>query len=383
VRMLELAKHWPECGIGQDISDWLAAGGTADKLKGLVEQLPDWRPSGAPSARPLTAAEFLGLQLPPRKTIVSPWLPAKGVAMIYSRRGVGKTLFGLTSAYAIAVGAGFLGFGIEGPRKMLYVDGEMPAQAMQERLAAIINGFPGQPPTNEHFRILASDLTKLGLPDLGSTEGQAWFDARIGDAEVVIIDNISTLVRSGAENEAESWVPVQTWALRHRRQGRAVILLHHAGKTGAQRGTSKREDVLDTVISLRHPADYSPDQGARFEVHFEKCRGFYGDGAQPFEARYEVRDGAALWTRTEITDAERTRVVAAIKDGLSTREAAEELGMSKSKVDRLKRKAMELGELSATAAGATAEGVQVAHCPIPRAWDSGTVDQKPRQGAGR
>src|SRR5262249_50860787 len=201
VRMLELAKHWPECGIGQDISDWLAAGGTADKLKGLVEQLPDWRPSGAPSARPLTAAEFLGLQLPPRKTIVSPWLPAKGVAMIYSRRGVGKTLFGLTSAYAIAVGAGFLGFGIEGPRKMLYVDGEMPAQAMQERLAAIINGFPGQPPTNEHFRILASDLTKLGLPDLGSTEGQAWFDARIGDAEVVIIDNISTLVRSGAANE--------------------------------------------------------------------------------------------------------------------------------------------------------------------------------------
>jgi transposase len=38
-------------------------------------------------------------------------------------------------------------------------------------------------------------------------------------------------------------------------------------------------------------------------------------------------------------DAERARVVAAIKDGLSVREAAEELGMSKSKVDRLKRKA--------------------------------------------
>jgi len=172
---------------------------------------------------------------------------------------------------------------------------------------------------------------------------------------VIILDNISTLVRSGKENEAESWLPVQNWVLRHRRQGRAVILLHHAGKGGAQRGTSKREDVLDTVISLRHPADYSPDQGARFEVHFEKCRGFYGNGAQPFEARYEVRDGAALWTRTEIVDAERARVVAAIKDGLSTREAAEELGMSKSKVDRLKKKAMELGELSATFASAAAE----------------------------
>src|ERR1700704_5475076 len=81
-----------------------------------------------------------------------------------------------------------------------------------------------------------------------------------------------------------SWLPVQSWALRHRRLGRAVAMLHHAGKGGGQRGTSRREDVLDTVVSLRRPSDYSPDQGARFEVHFEKARGFHGQAAQPFEA---------------------------------------------------------------------------------------------------
>jgi hypothetical protein len=32
-------------------------------------------------------------------------------------------------------------------------------------------------------------------------------------------------------------------------------------------------------------------------VHFEKARGFHGQAAQPFEARYEVRDGVAVWTR--------------------------------------------------------------------------------------
>ena len=72
-------------------------------------------------------------------------------------------------------------------------------------------------------------------------------------------------------------------------------------------------------MSLRHPADYSPEQGARFEVHFEKSRGFYGNDAQSFEARYEVRDQAAVWTRTDISDADRARVVAAIKDGMSRR----------------------------------------------------------------
>jgi putative DNA primase/helicase len=98
---------------------------------------------------------------------------------------------------------------------------------------------------------------------------------------------------------------------------------------------------------LRRPADYLPEQGARFEVHFEKSRGFYGNDAQPFEARYEVRDRAAVWTRTEIADADRARVVAAIKDGMSIRDAADHLGMHKSKVERLRRKAMEAGELAA------------------------------------
>jgi KaiC/GvpD/RAD55 family RecA-like ATPase len=302
-----------------------------------------------PNTRPLVASEFLKLELPPRRKILAPWLPEKGLVMIYSPRGVGKTLFGMTTAYAIAAGAGFLGFTASGnAHKILYIDGEMPAESMQERLAAIVAGFAQQPPANDFFRILISDLSPVGLADLATMEGQTWFDAQVGDAEVIVLDNISTLVRSGKENEAEAWLPIQNWMLRHRRAGRAVVLLHHAGKGGAQRGTSRREDVLDSVISLRRPTDYSPEHGARFELHFEKTRGFHGEEAKPFEAKYEIRNGGALWTRTELTDADRARVVAAIKDGMSIREAAEELDMHRSKVERLKRKAMEAGELTAT-----------------------------------
>jgi AAA domain/DnaB-like helicase N terminal domain/Homeodomain-like domain len=300
-----------------------------------------------PIIGPLSAADFLKLELPPRRKIVAPWLPEKGLVMIYSLRGVGKTLLGMTSAYAIAAGADFLGFRTKKPSRVLYVDGEMPAETMQERLASIIAGITHQPPADDYFRILSSDLSAVGLPDLATSEGQAWLDAQVRDAEVVFLDNLSTLVRTGKENEAEGWLPVQNFALGHRRAGRSAVLLHHAGKGGAQRGTSRREDVLDTVISLRRPADYLPEQGARFEVHFEKSRGFYGNDAQPFEARYEVRDRAAVWTRTEIADADRARVVAAIKDGMSIRDAADHLGMHKSKVERLRRKAMEAGELAA------------------------------------
>jgi putative DNA primase/helicase len=304
----------------------------------LAEEIP-------PRFRPLTVAEFLSLNFPPRELILDPWLPTQGLAMIHSARGIGKTHLALSIAYVVATNTGLLGWSAPTPRRVLYIDGEMPATAMQRRLAAIVAGSSGELPAPDYLRLLSADVIESGLPDLATAAGQAEIDAAIGEAELIIVDNISTLVRSGKENEAESWLPVQEWALAHRRAGRSILFVHHAGKGGLQRGTSRREDVLDTVITLRRPADYTTDQGARFEILLEKGRGVHGDDARPIEARYEERDGVAVWTRTEITDAEVVRVANALRDGMSIREAAGELGIHRSKVERLKKKAVEEGLL--------------------------------------
>jgi putative DNA primase/helicase len=293
----------------------------------------------------LTAAEFLSLDLPPRELILAPWLPRQGLAMIHSAHGIGKTHLALSIAYAVATRTALLGWSAPTPRRVLYIDGEMPATAMQRMLAAIVAGSSRELPAPDYLRFLSADVIEGGLPDLATEAGQAEIDAAIGGAELIIVDNISTLVRSGKENEAESWLPVQGWALGHRRAGRSILFVHHAGKAGLQRGTSRREDVLDTVITLRRPADYTNDQGARFEIVLEKTRSVHGDDARPIEARYEERDEAALWTRTEITDAEVMRVADTLRDGMSIREAAGELGIHRSKVERLKRKAVEQGLL--------------------------------------
>jgi putative DNA primase/helicase len=310
-----------------------------------LRQIIDVADEVTPRLRPLTAAEFLALELPPRELILDPWLPTQGLAMIHSARGIGKTHLTLGIAYAVATGGGLLGWSAPTPRRVLYLDGEMPAAAMQRRLAAIVSGSKGEPPAPDYLRLLSADIIVGGLPDLGATEGQSEIDAAIGEAELIVIENLSTLVRSGKENEAESWLPVQGWALAHRRAGRSVLFVHHAGKGGLQRGTSRREDVLDTVIALRRPGDYVADQGARFEIVLEKGRGVHGDDARPIEARYEERGGAAVWTRTEIADVELKRVADALRDGMSIREAAGELGLHKSKVERLKRRAVEQGFL--------------------------------------
>lgn len=116
------------------------------------------------------------------------------------------------------------------------------------------------------------------------------------------------------------------------------MIVHHAGKGGEQRGTSRREDVLDTSISLRRPGDYTPTEGARFELHFEKARGIHGDKAKPFEAKFELRNEAAFWTTKEIEDVNLARVKALLDDDLSIRDIADETGLSKSTVQRLKKR---------------------------------------------
>ncbi len=290
--------------------------------------------------RVLSAHDLLTLQLPPRDLVVAPWLPSKGLAMLYGPRGIGKTHLVLGVAYAAATGGSFLRWSASRPRRVLILDGEMPARILQERLAVIAAAASVEPPAPDYLRVLALDLQERGL-DLGDAGDQRALDAELGEAEVILVDNISTLVRAGRENEAESWLPVQEWALVQRRAGRCVVFIHHAGKSGQQRGTSRREDVLDAVISLRLPSDYHPDQGARFEVHYEKSRGFYGEDAKPFEAAL----GPGGWTTRDPADPNMARVVVLTEQGLSARKIAEETGISKTQVSRLQQWARELGML--------------------------------------
>ena len=70
----------------------------------------------------------------------------------------------------------------------------------------------------------------------------------------------------------------------------------HAGKSGDQRGSSAREDILDTVIKLSRPHDYRPEDGARFKVELTKARHFAGgQAADCLAALREDEDGRLFW----------------------------------------------------------------------------------------
>lgn len=183
------------------------------------------------------------------------------------------------------------------------------------------------------------------MPNLSTKEGREALEELIQGADLIIIDNISTLFRSGFENEAESWQPAQDWALELRRRGKSILFVHHAGKNSQQRGTSKREDILDAVVTLKQAQGYSSDQGAAFEVFFEKTRHFAGEDATSFQVQLkEQEDGLWLWEVSGSKPNERVVEVAeAIKEGLTIKEMRQRTGLTKSQIETCKKKAKEQG----------------------------------------
>jgi putative DNA primase/helicase len=265
--------------------------------------------------------------------------------MVYAGRGIGKTFFSLSVGLAVASGGQFLKWQAEKQKGVLLIDGEMPGAVLQERTAAFVAALP-TPPVN--FQIITPDMQPDHRSiDLSRAEDQENIEQYLDGISLIIVDNISTLCRTGRENEGEGWLPVQGWALQQRAKGRSVLFIHHAGKDGDQRGTSKREDILDTSIALRRPAQYEPDQGAVFEIHFKKSRGIYGEDVEPIEASLiTAEDGSMTWAYRSVDLSTYDKVVGLLKEGLSITEIAIELAINKSNASRHAKKAKANGDFN-------------------------------------
>lgn len=283
-------------------------------------------------------ANFLSMDLPERGFLLEPVIPTQGIVILYAPRGIGKTFTALSMSLAVAGGLSLYNWQASKPNKVLYVDGEMPAITMQERLKALAFGMAAPEIAMQNLSLITPDMQNRPMPDLATIAGQKMLEPFLEHIDLLVLDNISTLCRTGKENESQSWQPMQTWLLDLRRRGIAVLLVHHAGKSGDQRGTSAREDIMDTVISLRRPKIYNMAEGARFQIHLTKARSITGKDALPFEVHLKAENNVLHWDVFEIQEAELEQVKKLMNEGYSIRECAEEMGLSKSTVHRLKKK---------------------------------------------
>ena len=90
------------------------------------------------------ATELMVADLPERESLLDPILSSNTLALLYGPRGLGKTFVALGIAWAAASGASFLGWTASRPHRVLYIDGEMAATDMKQRLLM----FGSAPPSS-------------------------------------------------------------------------------------------------------------------------------------------------------------------------------------------------------------------------------------------
>ena len=160
---------------------------------------------------PMSAPELLAANLRGRERMLDPFLASDSLVLLYGPRGLGKTFVALGIAWAVAGGGSFLGWTADKPRRVLYIDGEMAAVDLQERLRMLGSA----PPT---LRFLIADLAAKSFPDLGYIEGQVRLKEAWGDPELVVLDNLSSLV-GFKTGDPDCWAELQRFLIIQRRHG--------------------------------------------------------------------------------------------------------------------------------------------------------------------
>jgi hypothetical protein len=183
-------------------------------------------------------------------------------------RGVGKTaaMLGLTGA--VANGGEFLQWKATRKFRVLYVEGELPGEEMQERIRSLVG-------ENENFAVITpEDQPDSRIPSIVTAEGRRLIEEALvaHKAEVLVLDSISTLANIATNDESE-WLVLCDWfRFLRNHYGLALFFLMHDGKTGLQRGHSKSEDLPDKSVQLFWENGYKGQDGLKFALTFDKAR---------------------------------------------------------------------------------------------------------------
>ena len=276
--------------------------------------------------------DFLTIPIPERKFLLEPLIPEPSITMMYSVAGLGKSMLALSIAHTIATGGEFGGFKAPEAQEVVYFDSEMDLPDIGPRLMEL-----GRLKSTEgKLRVYTPDRMEEFIPDLATYEGREFIERRIGDAKLIVLDNLSTLFRANRENEASDWALTSFWLQELKHNGHSILLLHHAGKNGLQRGTSKREDVANTIISLKRIPGAKEDDECRFVMRFDKSRAKIGKKRKAVGLWYKpTPEGVAHWEREEGDfDPRKAEAERRSKEGESVRKIAANMGLSKSTVQR-------------------------------------------------
>ena len=261
----------------KDLTDWAKAekdrGGDQLTIRNtLITLIENIAKVVEPMASVLTLEDWLARDLQKSDFICGQWLTTTSRTIIDADTGIGKTLLLIALTMNCSVGKPFLHWKPTRPIRVLYIDGEMPARSIKQRLIDEARRIGIT--KSEGFHLLSHEDVPDGLwAPLNSPGGQALVERHIGiigNLDLIVLDNIMSLI-SGDQKDEEGWRNTLPWVRSLTRRHIAQIWVHHTGHDATRAyGTKTREWQMDNVIHLDKAE--RADTDVSFLLKFTKAR---------------------------------------------------------------------------------------------------------------
>jgi hypothetical protein len=216
----------------------------------------------------LTLDEWLARELAEPDPLLGSWLTTTSRVLLNAPTGIGKTMFAIAMAIAIAGALGFLHWRGVRPARVLFIDGEMSRRLLRQRLTDEVSRIGIRPPG---MHILSHEDVDRFAP-LNSKEGQGLIERvikDIGGVDLIIFDNIMSLL-AGNMKETEQWAATLPWVRSLTRRKIGQFWMHHTNEENKSYGDKTREWQMDTVILGEEVK--RADTDVSFQLTFRKAR---------------------------------------------------------------------------------------------------------------
>jgi Bifunctional DNA primase/polymerase, N-terminal/AAA domain len=224
-----------------------------------------------PNRDELRLDAWLKRDIPPPDFLSGEVIHTASRILIVGETGIGKTLFNLDWAAAVAAGEDFLNWGGRRRCRVMYLDGEMSDSLFKERLEIVAARY------GEDLDLFAYNRDVLGpkeMPPLNTKEGFAWLTRELiaVKPDLIFFDSIMSLT-DGNMSEEDSWTAMQTLAQRISGKKIGQVYLHHTGHDATRSyGTKTREWKMTAVVMLTKLDGDESDDITAFNLEFTKAR---------------------------------------------------------------------------------------------------------------
>lgn len=251
--------------------------------------------------------DLLTADYAPRGPVVGRLITEASLNMIFGPTGSGKSYLALSIAASVMLCRPLLGFACPTARSVYYVDSEMGERYFIPTLKRVIPDSDMNCLSARQFAYRSySENEDCRSWNISHPAYQAKYEKEIENFDVIIFDNLSGLTRpvSNHDGDLSQWQRIQPWFVRLRDKGKTIILLHHAGKSGDQRGHSDKEDPMDNVLKLV-PFEAA---GLGIEIRIKKGRDLKPHEKRSIRAEGVFSDTGLFWHWEYANDAVESRV---------------------------------------------------------------------------